>query len=292
MQTVESLRERFRDPRLHFQDDAGGLVSFHARTDCGELKVFLQGAHVSHWQPAGQKPVLWMSQSSVFAPGEPIRGGVPICFPWFGPHPSDTKLPPHGPARRATWRLDHAAIEPDGSVEAELSAEIDGFALTFFVRACHELQMRLRIQNLTGETRTAEAALHTYLAVGDIRETLVTGLSGRRYVDKVRGGQTFEQERGPIGFEGEIDRVYTDTIQAVIVHDPVFNRRLVIDKDNSRSTVVWNPWIEKARRMPDFGDDEWPGMLCIETANVGSNRITLGAGEKTAMEACIRVEAD
>lgn len=292
MQTPEQLRDRFRDPRLHFDRDRGGLVKFHAQTAHGELKLFLQGAHVTHWQPTGQKPVLFMSERSWYEPGKPLRGGVPICFPWFGPSSRDETLPAHGLARLREWTMCHAAVEPDGIIEVELQTAIEPFELTFFVRASEELQMRLKVRNASSSPTDYEMALHTYLAVADVRQVLVTGLGRRRYIDKVRGGAVFTQERGPISIESETDRVYLDTIQSVVVHDPIWKRRLIVDKDGSRSTVVWNPWIEKSKRMPDFGDEEWPGMLCIETANVAENRVHIEPGQLLAHEALIRVEND
>lgn len=292
MQTPEQLRDRFRDPRLHFDRDRGGLVKFHAQTDLGELKLFLHGAHVTHWQPVGQKPVLFLSERSWFEPGKPIRGGVPICFPWFGANASDPSRPMHGLARLASWSLQHAAVEPEGIIEAELHTTIEPFELDYFVRASDELQLRIKVRNTSSRAQEYEVALHTYLAVGDVRQVLVTGLGRRRYIDRTRDGGIFVQERGPISFEGETDRVYLDTIQSAVVHDPIWKRRLIVDKDGSRSTVVWNPWVEKSKRMPDFGDEEWPGMLCIETANVAENRVQIEPGQLLAHEAVIRVEND
>ena len=291
-QTPEQLRDRFRDPRLHFNRDKGNLVTFHAKTALGELKLFLHGAHVSHWQPAGQKPVLWMSEHSQYAADQPIRGGVPICFPWFGANIDNPALPAHGPARRREWELVHAGIAVEDIIEAELALTIEPFRLHYFVRAGHELQMRMRIQNTDDRPQKYELALHTYLAVGDVRQVMITGLSGRKYIDKVRDGEIGVQPRGPIDISSETDRVYIDSIQSVVVHDPLLKRRLIIDKDGSRSTVVWNPGIDKSRTMPDFGDDEWPGMLCVETANVGPNRVEIAGGDTLGTEALIRVETD
>lgn len=291
-QTLEQLRERFRDPRLHFDIDRGGLVKFHAQTALGELKLYLHGAHVTHWQPSGQKPVLFLSKHSSFEPGKPIRGGVPICFPWFGANAGDSSLPMHGLARVKEWTLEHAAVEPEGIIEAELHTTVERFDLAYFVRASDELQLRLKVRNMSSQLQQYEVALHTYLAVGDVRQVFITGLGRRRFIDKTRDGAVFVQERGPVGIDRETDRVYLDTIQSVVVHDPIWKRRLIVDKDGSRSTVVWNPWVEKSKRLADFGDEEWPGMLCIETANVADNRVSIEPGQLLAHEAVLRVEND
>ena len=134
-------------------------------------------------------------------------------------------------------------------------------------------------------------SLHTYFTIGDIRKTQLGGLSGRSYLDKMDGAKKKVQE-GPIRFSGETDRVYIETPDAVTVKDEAMNRKITVSKENSLATVVWNPWIEKARRMPDFGDEEWPGMVCVETANAAEHAITLQAGERHVMRAKIELAAN
>jgi glucose-6-phosphate 1-epimerase len=146
--------------------------------------------------------------------------------------------------------------------------------------------MELSIQNTGAAPVTFEEALHTYLAVSDVRQARVEGLSGRDYLDKVDGMKRKTQS-GPITITGETDRVYLDTPDTVTIQDPAAGRRITVSKERSASTVVWNPWLEKSKKMPDFGDYEWPRMLCVETANVAENALTLAPGARHVMRATV-----
>jgi glucose-6-phosphate 1-epimerase len=253
--------------------------------------MYLHGAHVTHFQPAGHQPVLWMSKSSLFEPNKPIRGGVPICFPWFGPREGDPKSPAHGFARLREWSVESIKKQSNGDATVTLVLDApEGFALQYAVTVGKTLEMRLDVQNRSAQTVKFEEALHTYLAVGDIKQVTVGGLSpGLKYIDKVGGMNTREQGDPVIRFTGETDRVYLDTTSTCVVNDPVMRRKIEIAKSGSNATVVWNPWINKAKAMPDFGDDEWPGMVCIETVNASKNAVELAAGATHSMTAKVRV---
>jgi glucose-6-phosphate 1-epimerase len=254
-----------------------------------EAVVYFQGAHVTHYRPRGAAPVLFTSADSRFARGEPIRGGVPVIFPWFGPHPTDPAAPAHGFARVREWTL-HDVLGDEGSVTATfVLAEERAFELLYAVTVGQTLGLSLRVSNRSAAPMTFEEALHTYLAVADVRAVRVEGLSGREYLDKVDGKKRKTQS-GPVTIAGETDRVYLNTPDAVTVHDPGAGRRLTVTKEDSASTVVWNPWVEKAKKLADFGDDEWPRMLCVETANVAENAVTLAPGESHVMRAAVRLE--
>lgn len=281
------LRSRFAVPgTVAIDPDANGLPRIVISTPNAEAHIYLHGAHVTHYQPRGAPAVLFMSRESYFAPGKPIRGGVPIIFPWFGPHPTDATKPAHGWARTAQWTLDNVAHDNLDCVRVILSLAADGYALTYVVEVGRELAMELTVRNTTAVSLTLEEALHTYVAVSNVRQARIDGLDGRQYLDKVDAMQRKTQS-GPITITGETDRVYLDTPDEVKVHDDC--RRLVVSKEGSASTVVWNPWVEKAKKMPDFGDDEWPRMLCVETANAADNAITLAPGAAHVMRAALRV---
>lgn len=259
------------------------------RSDCtGALTV--HGAHVIEWTPAGQQPVIWMSQSSALAPGKPIRGGVPICFPWFAAHPHDPQLPLHGTARLQEWTV---AEQQDGAEGTEilLRTQCDAFALSFRVRFAETLSMELTAELPADAAESAEfeSALHTYFVVGDIHRVQVDGLEQAMYHDKVAGVRDSPAAGAPIHFTAETDRVYLNTQSEITVHDPVLGRCIRILREGSDSAVVWNPWIRKSAQMADFGDEEWPGMLCIEAANVDMNRVRLQPGQAQTMRVQIRV---
>ena len=277
MQTVQSLCEQFKVPGLHFEAGQGGLTKAVIATPVASGELYLQGAHVTSWQPAGHAPVLWMSRSSLFQPGKPIRGGVPICFPWFGPHASDPSAPAHGFARTALWEVTEARTTADGVISLSLQTRIDSFSVRFTVEFGPVLQMTLTTEPGPGSSTGLrfEDALHTYLSVSDVRNVSITGLEQVRYIDKVDGAAEKPATGAAIEFTGETDRVYFTTDSECHLHDPGRNRTIAISKSGSQSTVVWNPWIAKSARMLDFGDHEWPEMVCIETANVGVNAVEL-----------------
>jgi glucose-6-phosphate 1-epimerase len=246
--------------------------------------------------------VLWLSRDSLFEANRPIRGGVPICFPWFGPHATDPTAPGHGFGRLRPWTLTNACEDDDGivTVTMELSSlTADAAATTpawphrfdaqFRVAVGPSLTMELEVRNPGSEPFTFEEALHTYFAVQDVREVTVTGLEDTEYLDKVAAFSRRQQGQEPIRFTGETDRIYLNTRATCQIHDPGLRRTITIRKTGSDTTVVWNPWIDKARAMPDFGDLEWPGMLCVETCNVNRYTRTLAPGESHTMTATIDV---
>ena len=263
-------------------------------------EVYLHGAHLTAWQPAGAAPVIWLSRDSVFEAHKPIRGGVPICFPWFAAHATDSAAPMHGFARLAEWHLADAT-SAGGAVHlsfvlADEDDETSGkpawphrFRAEFRVSLGETLGMALDVSNPGDAPLSYEAALHTYFVVGDIRHVTVTGLTGTDYLDKVEGLVRKRQGDAPIAFAGETDRIYLDTEATVVIHDPVLKRRIDVAKSGSYSTIIWNPWIDRARALPDFGDDQWTEMVCIETANVRERAVTLEPGSHHLMTAAITV---
>lgn len=292
MQTVQSLGEQFKVPGLHFEAGQGGLTKAVVATPVAAGEIYLHGAHVTSWQPAGHEPVLWMSRSSLFQPGKPIRGGVPICFPWFGPHASDPSAPAHGFARTALWEVTEARTTAEGGISLALHTRIDSFSVRFTVEFGSVLQLTLTTEPVPGTSTGLrfEDALHTYFSVSDVRNISITGLEQARYIDKVDGASEKPATGSAIEFMGETDRVYLNTVAECQLVDPDRKRTIVISKSGSQSTVVWNPWVAKSARMPDFGDHEWPEMVCIETANVGHNAIELAPNSSHSTNAVIRVQ--
>lgn len=283
----------------------GGLARVRVETPHASAEVYLQGAHVTAWQPAGVSPVLWTSARSRFEAGAPIRGGVPICFPWFGPHPTDAHAPAHGWARTTAWELVGGEEDPgSGDVTLELalgdsaatraSAWPHRFAATYRVTVGRTLRLELEVTNRDEAPVTLTQALHTYLSVGDVRDVAVEGLSGAAYVDKAPapGAPTeARQDERPLRVAAETDRVLASEA-AVRVVDPRLARTLTVTKEGSGSTVVWNPWVDKSRAMADFGDDEWPGMLCVEAGNVGPAAVTLAPGATHRLATALSVDGD
>ncbi len=277
----------------------GGLQRVLVETPAAEAEVYLHGAHVTQFQPRGQKPVLFMSEKSSFEPGKPIRGGVPIIFPWFGARQDGRPGPAHGFARLMQWELTGADEGASGDIDIHLRLlsnestrkEWDGdFELDYTVRVGAMLSLKLDVRNASEREMRIEEALHTYLAVSDVKMVGIEGLAGVTYADRVGTPRTETEGPKPIRITAETDRIYLNTQSTCIVDDPGWKRRLIVEKTGSNTTVVWNPWIAKAKAMADFGDDEWPGMLCIETCNVREFGVTLAPGESHTMGAVIRAE--
>lgn len=265
------------------------LRGVEAKPGSGHYGVFEHGAQVWSWQPDGAAPVLWLSEKSWFADGQPVRGGIPVCFPWFGPGRSGDLQPAHGFARLHTWHLSDTkdTLDRDGrliveySLDEAMSGKQENWPHTYtaYLRAKFTPEyvgVELEVINNGDEPITFDGALHTYLAVGDVRNVTVTGLEGATYLDKVTG--TTETQDGAIAFDGETDRVYSSTGE-VVVNDPGLGRTLVITKSGSANTIVWNPGSEKAAAIADLGDDEWSGFVCVEAGNVLDDAITLLPGQ-------------
>ena len=279
----------------------GGLARLSIDTPACTAELYLHGAHLCRWQPRSQPhPVLWMSAESRFEAGAPIRGGVPVCFPWFAAKAGDPSAPGHGVARINLWRLESAAVEPDGTALLRLGFACGpqqtrylphevGLAIEF--RLGSALSMAFSVTNPGTAPVTFEEALHTYFQVGDVRQVSVNGLRGATYIDKVDFGRRKTQAEDLVTIAAETDRLYLDTGAEVTLTDPVLRRAVRVAKTGSRSTIVWNPWIAKSKAMPDFGDDEWPGMICLETANAAENAVTVPAHASHTMTALVTIAA-
>ncbi len=289
---LNELKKRFSVPGLVFEPGNGGLLRAVVNTLESHGELYLQGAHVSSWVPAGYQPVLWLSQKSNYEKGKPIRGGVPICFPWFGPNANDSTAPAHGTARLVDWQVIATELKKDGAIEIDLKALIDPFVLSYRVEFGRVLKLTLKTELPTNATsvQSFEDALHTYFAVSDIRSVSISGLENTAFIDKVDGALLKPASGAPIEFSGETDRVYVDTLNDCLLIDNDWKRLIRVAKSGSVSTVVWNPWIDKSKRMPDFGYDEWPEMVCVETANVAAGKIELSPGESHSTTAIISVE--
>jgi glucose-6-phosphate 1-epimerase len=305
-QTIDQLNASFAIPGILSFDEHGGLLRARITTPVCTGEFYLQGAHVTAWQPANEQPVLFLSEKSAFTPGKAIRGGIPIIFPWFGPRTATPALegqtqrtdgPSHGFARTQPWRLDFGAYAAD---ELHLSLSLEPTELTRslgfdnFLVACQitfgrELRIRLSVANDGTQPLHFEEALHTYLHVGDVEQARVHGLFETEYLDKTEAFARKTQTEPVLTLTGPTDRPYLNTTSPIVVDDPVLHRRITVTKANSNTTVVWNPWANAG--LADMPADGWRHMLCIEAANAAENAITLQPREAHVMETTISVEA-
>lgn len=290
---LDDLRKQFNIPGVKFDDFAGGLIRVCVKTAIANGELFLHGAHCAGWQPAGHEEVLWMSQESHYQTKKPLRGGVPLCFPWFGPHPTDSTLPAHGSARLRQWDLAAIDVDATGAVRVTCTTRIDPFELKYeaFFGTKLTLSLTTSLPATHPRAERFEDALHTYFSISSIHQIQIKGLEKVAYIDKMAGAAIKPATGCPIEFTCETDRIYFDTQDACQLHDPGWSRCITVAKRGSASTIVWNPWIEKSARMADFGDEEWTGMVCIETGNVGANAIELAPGQEHTTQAILECKA-
>lgn len=298
--TLSELNERFglRDA-LRFEDGPGGLTRAKIATDAARAEIYLQGGHVAAWQPASaEHPVLFMSAKSPFAAGKAIRGGVPLVFPWFAERRGGLPGGMHGFARTLPWEVVAAEKRAEGVAlsfkllpdQTTRDLSFGHFVLVYEVVVGATLSLALEVENVGDTPLTFEEALHAYYLVSDVRQIEVSGLGDTDYLDRADNGKRRHQDPGAIRFAGETDQLHLNTQSAVTIADPGWQRRIVIEKRGSNSTVVWNPWVAKAARMADFGDDEWPHMVCVEPANAAENTVTLPPGTTHTMGITVRVD--
>lgn len=286
--------------RLETRDGGTSVIRVETESMTGE--VHLLGAHVTSWHPRGTGEVLWMSDASAFAVGKPIRGGIPVCFPWFAAGRDGEMTPTHGLVRLVPWQLveaeevgegvrivlevDTAAVRnklAEADANADLRAAADGlepFHVRYDVTFGDALDIVVTVTNTSeDEALSFEEALHTYFDVGHVGEVRIAGLDGADYYDKV--AQAEATQEGDVVLTEFTDRVY-DSSADVRIEDAGLERTVRIDTENSADTVVWNPWADRDS-LPDIPAGAWPGFLCVESANVGGHAVDLRPGEKHTM---------
>ncbi|HXP59285.1 MAG TPA: D-hexose-6-phosphate mutarotase [Dongiaceae bacterium] len=270
--------------RVAFLDGQNELPMLEITTAWSTAEIYLPGAHVTQFRKRDEPPLLFMSQCSRFAEGQPIRGGIPIIFPWFGPREG---LPQHGFARLKTWDLKEVAPAADGSVSVRFrlpdcpeASAFPPFTADYVVGVKDALTLELIVTNRSmDEVLTFENCLHTYFAVGDCTAISIHGLQGASYLDRLDNLARKTEALEFIRIASEVDRTFLEASGPVEIIDPVLGRKILVEKQGSASTVLWNPWIAKSQQMPDFGNEEYQNMVCVESGNVAVNEIKLPPGQ-------------
>ncbi|WJM84034.1 D-hexose-6-phosphate mutarotase [Dickeya chrysanthemi] len=229
--------------------------------------VALQGAHLLSWQPKGEQPVLWLSDNTPFENGVAIRGGVPICFPWFGP----AAQPNHGFGRLLPWEFTSHSEDANGVTlaftlrDSEQTRASWPHAFTVLARfhfSAEECRMELECHGDYSIT----SALHTYFQIGDISKIQISGL-GNTFIDKVNDGKT-DTQQGDLTFTTRTDRIYTQPAPVSLIEDPVLKRTIEVHHAHHSDVVAWNPGAELSRTISDMTDDGYQTFVCVETARV------------------------
>jgi glucose-6-phosphate 1-epimerase len=274
----------------------GGLPKVRISSPDAAGEVYLHGAHVTSWKPAGEKEVFFLSSRSRWEEGHAIRGGVPLCFPWFRGKQGDPRAPAHGFVRTKAWQIESIA-QVGGAVTVSMFTESDEhtkkwwpseFRLIHRVTFGRELSLELVVTNTGRTSLRFEEALHAYYHVGNIEVTRARIPDALHYFEGADLNHK-KTQLGDILITSETDRLYLNTRDAIELEDPLLRRRICITKENSRTTVVWNPWEQKAHSLSDLAADEWKQLLCIEPCNVSDFAVDLAPGQQHAMKSHIRV---
>jgi len=239
------------------------------------------------WCPAGEEEVLYLSPDAVYKEGKAIRGGIPVCWPWFNAHPADPEQPSHGLVRGRFWELLDAAEDPSG-VTLRFGIRVGIWNAEITVKAGEELEVTLESKNVSEVPIVVSGALHTYLGVSDISQVRIVNLDGCAYLDTV-GGPEMRKQKGDVTFDREVDRIYESSSSTLIVDD-LSGRTILIEKSGSPSTVVWNPWAEKAAAMGDMPDDGYRKFCCIEAAIANDRAVVVMPGSSHVLSTRISVE--
>lgn len=294
--TTSDLNDRFAIPKIaKIVAGNGGLPKIQITSPAASAEIYLHGAQLTSWRPANSEEIIFLSQHSRWEEGRAIRGGIPICFPWFRAKADNPQAPAHGFARIRTWQLESLTQQQD-SVIATLSTQSDEQSRRWWPHECNltlritvgaELKLELTVSNTGSASFQFEEALHTYNRIGDIESLRITGLNGVAFLDN-RDSNREKQQAGNILLNSATDNAYLNTQNAVEISDPTLKRRIRLEKQNSLTTVVWNPWQQDAKAMSDLGDNEWRQFACVEASNILSDAVVLAPGEEHTMTAIIR----
>jgi glucose-6-phosphate 1-epimerase len=293
---------------LSICDGPGGFPLICIDNEYARAEICGYGGQVLSYRPESEdEDLLFVSDRAYFQPGKAIKGGIPVCWPWFGPDPAGRGRPDHGFVRARHWRLLATEARVDGSTRVRLGCRDDeisralwphAFALELEVTVGPVLELALITRNTGEQPMTVTQGLHTYFRVGDVRRAQVLGLAGYEYIDKVASITTLPRpargaagsagdpvdvriaQSGPINFDGPVNRIYLDTAERLVIDDPSLGRQILIDREASRSAVVWNPWVDQSRQMGDFGDEEYLRMVCVETTNTADDAVTIAPAER------------
>ena len=295
---ITELNKRFsirqKATRLEFCRVQGDIPWLEIKNKAASATISLQGAHLLSWIPAGQQDVIWLSQQARFVAGKSVRGGIPICWPWFGAHASEKNYPAHGFARTTQWQVAETRCLSEYETLIVFKLQTDQLEhviqqmwpwptrVEYRVTISKTLKLELITTNQSNDTIVISQAMHTYFAVDDITQTIVMGLDDKTYLDKPDEFKRKNQS-GPVHFDSEVDRIYLNSPDAVTIDDQ--KRKIHISKQGSQSTVIWNPWRDVAVKMGDLGEHGFRKMLCVESANAAEDTVQISPGQSHSLQA-------
>jgi glucose-6-phosphate 1-epimerase len=299
MINIDEIEDRFSiEGEVGFYEGDGDLIYISVCNKYADAEICLYGAHVTNFIPNGSLDLLWMSPDSEFEVGKPIRGGIPLCFPWFGPQATDSSKPVHGFARIMYWDVAETASLENGETFIKLQLESSeetkqywphDFRAELNVTIGRTLTVSLNIYNTDNKPFEYSVALHSYFSVSEIKNVLIEGLKGVSYYNGF-GNELAVQEENLIKIEKEENRRYVNTASECLIFDTVFRRVIKAEKKGSNVTVVWNPWDETCAKMSDIPDGDYQAFVCVEAVNAYNDTIILAPGTSHATTAMLSSE--
>ena len=286
--------------QIEFIEGQGGFPFIQVNHAKALALISVYAGQVLSFRPAGKiGDLLFLSEKAYYQAGKAIKGGVPLCWPWFGPDPEGKGRPAHGFVRNRMWHVIETGVAASGDIQVVLGL-IDtpetqaiwphAFILTLVITVGEALNLELVTRNMGSEAFSITQAFHTYFSVGDIHQTRVSGLEGRQYIDKVEGGQQKTQS-GAVTISSEVDRIYLDVLNDILIHDAAMKRQIRIASQGSETAVVWNPWAKISAEMGDLQDDDYLRLLCVETTNAATDIITIEPDSEFRLAANYRAES-
>lgn len=286
---------------LTFAAGNGGFPMIHIDNGQAKALISVYSGQVLSFQPATETAdVMFLSDKAYYAEGKAIKGGVPICWPWFGPDPEGLGRPSHGFVRNRLWNVVTTSTTPEGATQVILGLKDteetramwpQAFELTIAITIGTTLTVELTTRNLGDKAFPLTQAFHTYFKVGDISRVQVLGLENTQYLDKADGGVEKTQVGGVVTI-GEVDRIYLDVPNELVIDDSALNRRIRIKSSGSKSAVVWNPWVKIAASMADLDDSDYQRLICVETTNAATDIVEVPANGEFRLQAIYSVERD
>lgn len=300
MLNIDKLNDKFGiDGKVSFTKPANNLIFLAVTNEYADAQICLYGAHITGFRPHNSKEVLWMSPESSFEVGKPIRGGIPVCFPWFGPHKTDPEKPQHGFGRLMYWDVAEITTRPPGgetlirlqlySSDRTKSYWPYDFCAELTAVVGQRLEVNLKVTNLSAESFDYTCALHSYYHLSSIENIAITGLQGAKYHSQLELGE-FIQESPAIVIRNAETRHYHNTEATCVIEDTVFKRKIRIAKSGSEITTVWNPWAATCALIGDLPDEGYLSFVCVEAVNAFDNIIMLSPHESHTTSVLIGVE--
>ncbi|MER2512068.1 MAG: D-hexose-6-phosphate mutarotase [Nitrosomonas ureae] len=300
MMTIEELNAKYKIAgQLEFIAGNGGLPMIQVQSAKAGALISLHAGQVLSYRPAGEpEDVLFLSEKAYYQDGKAIKGGAPICWPWFGADPEGKGRSGHGFVRNRAWNVVATEAMANGDVKVTLGLEDtpdtraiwpQSFSLLQEIVIGDALNLSLITRNTGKETFSITQAFHTYFKVGDIARTKVLGLEGCEYIDKAGGGNAQKRQSDAVTVESEVDRIYLDVGNTLTIDDSALNRCIRITSQGSKTAVVWNPWEKISKEMADLEDADYQRLLCVETTNAANDVIEIVPGSECRLTANYRV---